>query len=59
MAASAWRPSKRRRGASVGTSCAQVLAALMYAMQARRLRKGVTRLCQDGGQATAVAREMR
>ncbi|HYR26430.1 MAG TPA: acetyl-CoA C-acyltransferase [Aquabacterium sp.] len=45
-------------GHPVGASGARILVTLMYALQARGLRKGVATLCIGGGEATAVALEL-
>jgi acetyl-CoA C-acetyltransferase len=39
-------------------SGARIMVTLMYALQARGLKKGVASLCIGGGEATAVALEM-
>ena len=45
-------------GHPVGASGARIMVTLMYALQARGLKKGVATLCIGGGEATAVALEM-
>ncbi|MDD2879939.1 MAG: acetyl-CoA C-acyltransferase [Rhodoferax sp.] len=45
-------------GHPIGCSGARIMVTLMYAMQARGLKKGVATLCIGGGEATAVALEM-
>src|SRR5450759_2666791 len=45
-------------GHPVGASGARIMVTLMYAMQARGLKKGVATLCIGGGEGTAVALEM-
>ena len=45
-------------GHPIGASGARILVTLMYALQARGLKKGVATLCIGGGEATAVALEM-
>ena len=45
-------------GHPIGASGARIMVTLMYALQARGLRKGVATLCIGGGEATAVALEM-
>jgi len=45
-------------GHPVGASGARIMVTLMYALQARGLKKGVATLCIGGGEGTAVALEM-
>ena len=45
-------------GHPIGASGARIMVTLMYALQARSLRKGVATLCIGGGEGTAVALEM-
>ena len=45
-------------GHPIGASGARIMVTLMYALQARGLRKGVATLCIGGGEGTAVALEM-
>ena len=45
-------------GHPIGCSGARIMVTLMYAMQARGLKKGVATLCIGGGEGTAVALEM-
>jgi acetyl-CoA C-acetyltransferase len=45
-------------GHPIGCSGARIMVTLMYALQARGLKKGVASLCIGGGEATAVALEM-
>ena len=45
-------------GHPIGASGARILVTLIYALQARGLRKGVASLCIGGGEATAVAIEL-
>jgi acetyl-CoA C-acetyltransferase len=45
-------------GHPIGASGARIMVTLMYALQARGLKKGVATLCIGGGEATAVALEM-
>ncbi len=45
-------------GHPIGASGARIMVTLMYAMQARGLKKGVATLCIGGGEGTAVALEM-
>jgi acetyl-CoA C-acetyltransferase len=45
-------------GHPIGASGARIMVTLLYALQARGLRKGVTTLCIGGGEATAVALEL-
>ncbi|MBT9505762.1 acetyl-CoA C-acyltransferase [Rhodoferax sp.] len=45
-------------GHPIGASGARIMVTLMYAMQARGLKKGVATLCIGGGEGTAVAIEM-
>ena len=45
-------------GHPIGASGARILVTLMYALQARGLKKGLATLCIGGGEATAVALEM-
>jgi acetyl-CoA C-acetyltransferase len=45
-------------GHPIGASGARIMVTLMYALQARGLRKGLATLCIGGGEATAVALEM-
>lgn len=44
-------------GHPIGASGARILVTLLYAMQARGLKRGVASLCIGGGEATAVAVE--
>ena len=45
-------------GHPIGASGARIMVTLMYALQARGLKKGVASLCIGGGEATAIAIEM-
>ena len=45
-------------GHPIGCSGARIIVTLMYALQARGLKKGVATLCIGGGEGTAVALEM-
>jgi acetyl-CoA C-acetyltransferase len=45
-------------GHPIGASGARIMVTLMYALQARGLKKGIATLCIGGGEATAVAIEM-
>jgi acetyl-CoA C-acetyltransferase len=45
-------------GHPIGASGARILVTLIYALQARGLRKGVASLCIGGGEATAMAVEL-
>ncbi len=45
-------------GHPIGASGARIMVTLMYALQARGLKKGMATLCIGGGEATAVALEM-
>jgi len=45
-------------GHPIGASGARIMVTLMYALQARGLKRGVATLCIGGGEATAVALEM-
>jgi acetyl-CoA C-acetyltransferase len=45
-------------GHPIGASGARIMVTLMYALQARGLKKGVATLCIGGGEATAVAIEL-
>ena len=45
-------------GHPIGCSGARIMVTLMYALQARGLKRGVASLCIGGGEATAVALEM-
>jgi acetyl-CoA C-acetyltransferase len=45
-------------GHPIGASGARILATLLAALQARRLRRGVAALCIGGGEATAMAVEL-
>ncbi|MDR0275104.1 MAG: acetyl-CoA C-acyltransferase [Burkholderiaceae bacterium] len=45
-------------GHPIGASGARIMVTLLYAMQARGLKKGVATLCIGGGEATAVTLEM-
>ena len=45
-------------GHPIGASGARIMVTLMYALQARSLKKGVATLCIGGGEGTAVALEM-
>jgi acetyl-CoA C-acetyltransferase len=45
-------------GHPIGASGARIMVTLIYALQARGLKKGVATLCIGGGEATAVALEL-
>ncbi len=45
-------------GHPIGASGARILVTLMYALQARGLKKGLATLCIGGGEATAMAIEL-
>ncbi len=45
-------------GHPIGCSGARIMVTLLYALQARGLKKGVATLCIGGGEGTAVAIEM-
>ena len=45
-------------GHPIGASGARIMVTLIYALQARGLKKGVATLCIGGGEATAVAIEL-
>jgi acetyl-CoA C-acetyltransferase len=45
-------------GHPIGASGARIMVTLMYALQARGLKKGVATLCIGGGEGSAVAIEM-
>lgn len=45
-------------GHPIGASGARIMVTLMYALQARGLKKGVATLCIGGGEGTAVTLEM-
>jgi acetyl-CoA C-acetyltransferase len=45
-------------GHPIGASGARIMVTLIYALQARGLKKGVATLCIGGGEGTAVALEM-
>ena len=45
-------------GHPIGASGARIMVTLLYALQARSLKKGVATLCIGGGEATAVALEL-
>ena len=45
-------------GHPIGASGARIMVTLMYALQARGLKRGVATLCIGGGEGTAVALEM-
>jgi len=45
-------------GHPIGCSGARIIVTLMYALQARGLKKGLATLCIGGGEGTAVALEM-
>jgi acetyl-CoA C-acetyltransferase len=45
-------------GHPIGASGARIMVTLMYALQARGLKKGIATLCIGGGEGTAVALEM-
>jgi acetyl-CoA C-acetyltransferase len=44
-------------GHPIGASGARILVTLLYALQARGLKRGVASLCIGGGEATAVGVE--
>jgi acetyl-CoA C-acetyltransferase len=45
-------------GHPIGASGARIMVTLIYALQARGLKKGLATLCIGGGEATAVALEL-
>ena len=45
-------------GHPIGASGARIMVTLIYALQARGLKKGIATLCIGGGEATAVAIEL-
>jgi len=45
-------------GHPIGASGARIMVTLMYALQARGLKRGIATLCIGGGEATAVALEL-
>ncbi len=45
-------------GHPIGASGARIMVTLLYALQARGLKKGVATLCIGGGEGTAVALEL-
>jgi acetyl-CoA C-acetyltransferase len=45
-------------GHPIGASGARIMVTLIYALQARGLKRGVATLCIGGGEGTAVAIEM-
>ncbi len=45
-------------GHPIGASGARILVTLLYALRARRLKRGVASLCLGGGEAVAMAVEM-
>ncbi len=45
-------------GHPIGASGARIIVTLLYALQARGLRKGIATLCIGGGEATALAIEL-
>ena len=45
-------------GHPIGASGARIMVTLVYAMQARGLKRGVATLCIGGGEATAIAVEL-
>jgi len=45
-------------GHPIGASGARIIVTLLYALQARGLKKGVATLCIGGGEATALAIEL-
>jgi acetyl-CoA C-acetyltransferase len=45
-------------GHPIGASGARIMVTLMFALQARGLKKGVATLCIGGGEGTAIAIEM-
>ncbi len=45
-------------GHPIGSSGSRIMVTLMYALQARGLKKGVATLCIGGGEGTAVALEL-
>lgn len=45
-------------GHPIGASGARIMVTLMYALQARGLKRGLATLCIGGGEGTAVALEM-
>jgi acetyl-CoA C-acetyltransferase len=45
-------------GHPIGASGARIMVTLLYALRARRARRGIATLCLGGGEATAVALEL-
>ena len=45
-------------GHPIGAIGARIMVTLLYALQARGLKKGVATLCIGGGEATAVALQL-
>ncbi|MBN9014338.1 MAG: acetyl-CoA C-acyltransferase, partial [Rhizobiales bacterium] len=45
------------RGHPIGATGARLIVTLLYAMEARNLRRGIASLCIGGGEATAIAVE--
>jgi acetyl-CoA C-acetyltransferase len=45
-------------GHPIGASGARIIATLLAALEARRLKRGVASLCIGGGEATAMALEL-
>jgi acetyl-CoA C-acetyltransferase len=45
-------------GHPIGASGARILVTLMYALQERKLRRGLASICNGGGEATAMIIEM-
>ena len=45
-------------GHPIGASGARILVTLLYALQARGLRRGIAALCLGGGEAVALAVEL-
>lgn len=45
-------------GHPIGASGARIMVTLIYALQARGLKKGIATLCIGGGEATAIAIEL-
>jgi acetyl-CoA C-acetyltransferase len=45
-------------GHPIGASGARILVTLLYALQARNLRRGLVSICNGGGEATAMILEM-
>jgi acetyl-CoA C-acetyltransferase len=45
-------------GHPIGATGARIITTLLYALRARRAKRGIASLCIGGGEATAIAVEL-